>query len=115
MEQIVDISFCCGLGQGSASSACAADEDFTVVSAQLGGHVSSSTLSAHQMLHAGDASHSDSLELVQFFNMGRLYFCNRRTCETARQPPAGVNVVWVGTMDEEGDYYYWHEKTHVST
>ena len=31
-----------------------------VVSAQLGGHVSSSTLSAHQMARAGDASHSYS-------------------------------------------------------
>ena len=64
-----------------------------MVSAQLGGHVSSSTLSAHQMPHAGDASHSDSLEWVQFFDMGGLYFWNRRTRETARQPPAGVTVV----------------------
>ena len=75
------------------------------VSAQLGGHVSSSTLGAHQMPHAGDASHSDSLEWVQFFDMGGLYFWNRRTRETARQPPAGVNVVWVGM----------HKKKRVST
>ena len=54
------------------------------------------------MPHAGDASHSDSLEWVQFLDMGGLYFWNRRTRETARQPPAGVYVVWVGTMDEEG-------------
>ena len=74
-----------------------------MVSAQLGEHVSSSTLSAHQMPQAGDASHSDSLEWVQFLDMGGLYFWNRRARETARQPPAGVNVVWVGTMDEEGD------------
>ena len=53
------------------------------------------------MASAGDASHSDSLEWVQFFDMGGLHFWNRRTRETARQPPAGVNVVLVGTMDEE--------------
>ena len=34
--------------------------------------------------------------------MGGLYFWNRRTRETARQPPAGVNVVWIGTLDEGG-------------
>ena len=72
VEQIVDISpGGGGLGLGSASSAGAADEDFTgffshfspwkkvrsagqVVSAQLGEHVSSSTLSAHQMARAGE-------------------------------------------------------------
>ena len=67
------------------------------------------------MPHAGVASHSDSLEWVQFSDMGGLYFWNRRTRETARQPPAGVNVVWVGTLDEEEDYYYWHKVTRVST
>ena len=72
VEQIVDIlSSGGGLGQGSSSSAGPADEDFTcfffalfpmeksaecrgqVVSAQLGGYVSSSTLNAHQMARAG--------------------------------------------------------------
>ena len=129
MEQIVETSPGVGLGQGSASSAGAADEDFTrffffallsrstgqEVSAQLGGHVSSYTLSAHQMPHAGDASLSNSVEWVQFDDMGGLYFWNRRTRETAGQPPAGVKVVWVGTVDEEGDYYYRHKETHVST
>ena len=83
--------------------------------AQLGEHVSSSTLSAHQRPHAGDASHPNSPEWVQFIDMGGLYFWNRRTRETARQPPAGVKVVSVGTMDEEGDYFYWHKETRVST
>ena len=73
VEQIVDIpSSGSGFGHGSSSSAGPADEDFTgfffrtfpmeksaecrwqVVSAQLGGHVSSSTLSAYQMPRAGE-------------------------------------------------------------
>ena len=40
---------------------------------------SSSTLSAHQMPHAGDASHSNSAEWVQFIDMGGLHFWNRRS------------------------------------
>ena len=76
VEQIVDISPGGGLGQGSTSSAVAADEDFTggfshfspwkkvrsagqMVSAQLGGHVSSSTLSAHQLARAIEPVDSD--------------------------------------------------------
>ena len=75
VEQIVDISPGGGLGQGSASSAGVADEDFPgflalfsmekvrsagqVVSVQLGGHVSSSTLSAHQMARASEPVDSD--------------------------------------------------------
>ena len=103
VEQIVDISPGDGLGLGSASSAGRGFSHFSpmekvrstgqVVRAQLGGHVSPSTLSARQMPHAGDASHSDSEEWVQFFDMGGLYFWNRRTRETALQPPAGVKVV----------------------
>ena len=70
VEQFVDISPGGGLAQGSASSARAAAEDFTgvfrtfrhgksaecreqVVSAELVWHVSSSTLSAHQMARVG--------------------------------------------------------------
>ena len=81
VEQIVDSSPGGGLGQGLASPAGSVDEDFTgvkgegrgvalfsmekvrsagrEVSAQLGGHVSSSTLSAHQVARAGEAVDSD--------------------------------------------------------
>ena len=84
VEQIVDNPSSGGcLGQGSSSSAGPADEDFTgvfshfspwkkvrsagqVVSAQLGEHVSSSTLSAHQMARAGEPVDSDgSIEWVK--------------------------------------------------
>ena len=81
VEQIVDISSPGdGLGLGSSSSAGPADEDFTgvfrtfphgkkvrsagqVVSAQLGEHVSSSTLSAHQMARAGKPVNSDGSDV----------------------------------------------------
>ena len=79
LEQNVDISSGAGLGQGASSSAGLADEDFTgvfrtfphgkkvrsagqVVSAKLGGHVSSSTLSAHQMARAREPVDSDGSE-----------------------------------------------------
>ena len=64
-------------------------------SAELPREVSSWTPAAY------DAP-SDSDEWVQFLDVGGLYFWNKRTRETAREPLAGVNVVWVGTMDEEG-------------
>ena len=70
VEQFVDTSPCAGLWQGLASFACAADEYFAgvfalfpwkkvrsagqEVSARLGGHVSSSTLSARQLARAGE-------------------------------------------------------------
>ena len=104
VEQIVDISSGGGLGQGLASSAGAADEDFAggvshfsprkkvwstgqVVSAQLGGHVNSSTLSAHQLARAGEhvdydgsdewvlicpSRHRRVLELEQTYQLDRL-------------------------------------------
>ena len=42
----------------------------------------------------------------------RTFYWNRRTHLSSWLPPEGIMVVWVGTMDEEGDYYYWHRK-HV--
>ena len=126
VEQIVDISSGGGLGQGSASSAGGADEDFTrffalftmrkvrsagqEVSAQLGGHVSSSTLSARQMARAGepaDSVGSDVWVLMRTSDIGKPYYWNRRT--------EGITVVWVGTRDEEGVLFYWHRDTRVST
>ena len=38
------------------------------VSAELGGHVSSSTLSAHQMAHAGVVAHLNSSSLADFWD-----------------------------------------------
>ena len=117
VEQIVDISPGDGLGLGSASSAGVVDEDFTgrgalfpmekvrsagqVVSAQLGEHVSSSTLSAHQMPHAGepvDSGGSDVWVGLHDGDTDQSYFWNRRTRETTWRAPLGVEVVWVGEL-----------------
>ena len=46
---------------------------------------------------------------------GKSYFWNRRTNSTVWQAPAGVEVVWYGERDEEGEVYYWHRDTRVST
>ena len=59
-----------------------------VVSAQLGGHVSSSTLSAHQMARAGEPVDSDgSIVWVRMHDgdTDQPYYWNRRTCETTWQ------------------------------
>ena len=112
-----DISPGGGLGQGSASSAGAVDEGFIgffalfpmekvrsagqVVSAQLGGHVSSSALSAHQMARAGepvDSDGSDVWVMMRDGDTGKTYCWNRRTNSFAWEPPAGVEVVWVGEL-----------------
>ena len=92
-----------GLGQGSASSAGAADEDLTEfffalfpmeksaecpaggVSAQLGGHVSSSTLNAHQTARAGEPVDSDGSIVWVKLHVGetdQTHYWNRRTRET---------------------------------
>ena len=122
VEQIVDFSSGAGLGQGSSSSAGPADEDFTggfshfspwkkvrsagqEVSAQLGGHVSSSMLSAHQMARARravDSVGSDEWVLMRTPDIGKSYYWNRRTRLSSWSPPEGITVVWVGTRDEEG-------------
>ena len=122
MEQIVDIpSSGGGLGQGSSSSGGPAHEDFTVfffalfpwkkvrsagqvVSAQLGGHVMSSTLSAQQMARAGEPVDSDgSIEWVKLHvgETDQIYNWNRRTQETTWRAPAGVKVVWMGGTSDQ--------------
>ena len=56
-----------------------------MVSAQLGEHVSSSTLSAHQMARAGDPVDSDgSMLCVRMHDndTDESYYWNRRTRET---------------------------------
>ena len=123
VEQIVDISPSGGLGQGLASPAGAADEDFTVFFAlfpmeksaecRAGGDCAARW--ASQLIHAERSSNASCWRRFALILYGVGAVWNRRTHETARQPPAGVNVVWMGTMDEEGDYYYWHKKTRVST
>ena len=110
VEQIVDIpSSGGGLGHGSSSPAGPADEDFTggfshispwkkvrstgqVESAQLGRHVSSSTLSAHQVARAGEAADSDgSIEWVKLHvgETGQTYYWNRRSGATSWRAPGG--------------------------
>ena len=72
-----------------------------VVSAQLGEHVSSSTLSAHQMPHAGepvDSGGSDVWVRLHDDDTDQSCYWNRRTRETTWRAPVGVVVVWVGEM-----------------
>ena len=134
VEQNVDISPGAGLGQGASSSAGPADEDFTggfrtflhgkkvrsagqVVSARLGEHVSSSTLSAHQMARAGepvDSDGSDVWVLVCPPDIGKSYYWNRRTNSTTRVAPAGVEVVWVAEKPERGNVWYWNQVTGLT-
>ena len=57
----------------------------------------------------------DSAEWVELYNdTGRTYFWNRRSNLTVWQPPAGLQVVWVGEKDEDGDVWYWHRCTRAS-
>ena len=112
VEQIVDISPGGGLGQGSSSSAGAADEDFTggfshffpweqsaraaaSPSAELPREVSSWTPAAY-----GETIGSD--EWVQFSRRGKPFYWNRRSHETFWTPPEGVKVVWIGEQPAAG-------------
>ena len=114
VEQIVDISPGGGLGQGSASSAGAADEDFTggfahfspweksaraaaSPSAELPREVSSWILAAY-----GETIGSD--EWVQFSRSCKPFYWNRRSHETLWSPPEGVKVVWIGEQTAAGGF-----------
>ena len=46
---------------------------------------------------------------------GKPYYWNRRTFSTVWKPPPGVKVVWNSARNEEGDRYFWHSETRVST
>ena len=46
---------------------------------------------------------------------GKPYYWNRRTFSTVWKPPPGVKVVWNSARNEEGDRYFWHSDTRVST
>ena len=85
-----------------------------VVSAQLGGHVSSSTLSAHQMARAGEFVDSDgSIEWVKLHvgETDQTYYWNRRSGATSRRAPAGVKVVWMGGTSDGGVAWYFDQVT----
>ena len=132
VEQIVDIpSYSSGLAHGSSSSAGPADEDFTggfshfspwkkvlsagqVVSARLGGHVSSSTLSAHQMARAGEPADSDgSIEWVMLHvgETDKTFYWNRRSGATSWCAPPGVEVLWMGGKRYRGMLWYFNQVT----
>ena len=88
-----------------------------MVSARLGEHVSSSTLSAHQMARAGepvDSDGSDVWVLVRPPDIGKSYYWNRRTNSTTRVAPAGVEVVWVVEKPERGNVLYWNQVTGLT-
>ena len=125
VEQIVDNSPGDDRGQRSSSSAGPADEDFQwvfrtfsprkkvrsagQVSADLPRHVSSSTPADYEASNGSD-------EWIQLTDdMFRTYYWNRRSGESVWRSPAGVEVVWVGVKDDEGDFWYRHRRTGVST
>ena len=88
-----------------------------MVSARLGEHVSSSTLSAHQMARAGepvDSDGSDVWVLVRSPDIGKSYFWNRRTNSTSSVSLAGVEVVWVAEKPERGNVWYWNQVTGLT-
>ena len=77
-----------------------------VVSAQLGEHVSSSTLSAHQMARAGepvDSSGSDVWVRLHEDDTDQSNFWNRRTRETTWRGLVGVQ------MSAGKVLWYWNQ------
>ena len=88
-----------------------------VVSAQLGEHVSSSTLSAHQMARAGelvDSCGSDVWVRLHDGDTDQSYFWNRRTRETTWRAPLRVEVVWVGELSAGKVLWYWNQVTRLT-
>ena len=132
VEQIVDIfSPGGGLGRGSASSAGAADEDFTVFFAlfpmeksaecRAGGECEAGwarqLTSAHQMARAGKPVDSDgSIVWVRMHDgdTDQSYYWNRRTSETTWRAPVGVKVVWVGEMSVGKVLWNWNQITRLT-
>ena len=122
VEQIVDISPGGGLGQGSASAAGAADEDFTgwfqtfprfFFKCEGGSALDSEGARQWQPIHAGSrpcrtpsSGYSSGRQCWQDVLLEQTHSCD---CL------AGVEVVWFGTRDEKGVLYYWHRDTRVST
>ena len=56
-----------------------------------------------------------SVEWVQLSDdvTSKAYYWNRRTRQSVWKPPASIEVVWVGTLAEEGSLH-WHKVTRVS-
>ena len=58
----------------------------------------------------------ESVEWVQLSNpTGKTYYWNHRSGKTAWNPLEGLKVVWCGQRDAEGEVYYWHTVSRVST
>ena len=58
----------------------------------------------------------DSVEWVELRGVdGKTHFWNRRSNETAWNPPEGIKVVWVGEQPASGGVWYWHKETRAST
>ena len=85
-----------------------------VVSARLGGHVSSSTLSAHQMARAGEPVDSyGSIEWVKLHvgETDKTYFWNRRSGAQSWHAPPAVKVVWMGGKSDRGMVWFFNQVT----
>ena len=85
-----------------------------MVSARLGEHVSSSTLSAHQMARAGEPVDSDgSIEWVKLHvgETDKTDYWNRRSGATSWHAPPGVKVVWMGGKSDRGMVWYFNQVT----
>ena len=88
-----------------------------MVSAQLGEHVSSSTLSAHQMARAGEPVDSDgSIEWVKLHvgDTDESHYRNVRTRETTWHALPGVKVAWVGQMSAGKVLCCWNQVTRLT-
>ena len=83
----------------------------TVRPAQLGEHVSSSTLSAHQMARAGEPVDSDGSDVWVAGpsppTSGKSYHWNRRTNSTTSVAPLGVKP-------ERGNVWFWNQITGLT-
>ena len=83
----------------------------------VGMSASSSTLGADQMARAGepvDSDCSDVWVLMRPSDISKSYCWNRRTNSTAWDPPAGVEVVWVGELLARGGVWYWNQVTGLT-
>ena len=85
-------------------------------SAKVTSH-SGSELPPHPSSSTAAAQLEDSVEWVRLKDdkSGKPYYWNRRSFSTVWKPPPGVKVVWNSARNEEGDRYFWHSETRVST
>ena len=78
------------------------------------GHVSSSTLSAHQMARACEPTVPSCGVRMHVGDTDQSYYWNRRTRETTWRAPAGFEVVWVGVRSAQGSVWYWNKVTGLT-